>query len=470
MSRLPFDTTAFFRPRHSFHRLRSFHLSPASFQTKSQRSCTSLHSPQQDARTCITPANFSRPFPSSKALVVLGLFVSLVFISSISLAFLGSRREEPHFREVLNQLATESPGFVLFGENVDVDIDEPSVTIRWSVIACGQDFFLPSSVGAHGSELCGLPNSHLHIYVDSNTEPTASYDPSVIPFDRLTGERRSIQNLVQFDSDHVLDVHEAEFYPFDTYFLASTIRLTNFRNVSAPLRKIITIDTVSSFNILIQDVDSVIQIPLNGTTKLPSRDFDMTIRRPGSARSITLLLFTISWMLTHITIGHVLLAKRLTGVKPLIKHLISAGAIVLSIPQLRNSMPDAPGFDGVLIDTIGYFPQMVLSSISVVVLLLMLVAREIDIIQGASTTCPASLSTSRSIARSRPPSSPNTKSTSTEIAQYEMYRLSKHLKGEYVFPPVQPLDVEKEDRRTEVHQRRRTISGIPRAREENSVV
>jgi hypothetical protein len=55
---------------------------------------------------------------------------------------------------------------VLFGESVDVDVDEPSITIRWSILACGQGFVLPESTGTHGSNVCGLPSSSLKIFVD----------------------------------------------------------------------------------------------------------------------------------------------------------------------------------------------------------------------------------------------------------------------------------------------------------------
>jgi len=81
-------------------------------------------------------------------------------------------------------------------------------------------------------------------------------------------------------------------------------------------------------------------------TILPSRDMDMHVWRPGSARLFALFLFTINWLLTHVTVGHVLLARQISGRRPLFKHLVSTGAVLISIPQLRNSMPDAPGLDG----------------------------------------------------------------------------------------------------------------------------
>ncbi len=150
--------------------------------------------------------------------------------------------------------------------------------------------------------------------------------------------------MVQFDSDHVIDVHNARLYPFDSYFLTSTLRAVGFSNESIPIQKLATIDMMSSFDIGTNDMESFSKAE-DGTI-LPSRDIDMQVARPGSARFFTLLLFTISWVLTHVAIGHVLLARRMSGMKPLLKHLVSSGAILISIPQLRNSMPDAPGLDG----------------------------------------------------------------------------------------------------------------------------
>jgi hypothetical protein len=133
-------------------------------------------------------------------------------------------------------------------------------------------------------------------------------------------------------------------YPFDAYFLTSTLRAVDFSNNSVPIQKLTTIDVMSSFNIGTSDIESFSNAT-DGTIR-PSRDIDMHIERPGSARFFTLMLFTVSWVLTHVTIGHVLLARRVAGMTPLFKHLLSSAAILMAIPQLRNSMPDAPGFDG----------------------------------------------------------------------------------------------------------------------------
>lgn len=155
----------------------------------------------------------------------------------------------------------------------------------------------------------------------------------------------SIQNLVQFDSDHTLDVHQDRLYPFDTYFLSSTLRAISFDNQTVPIQKAITIQLTSSFDITTLDLESY-SVPNNSTEQIQGRDFDMYISRPNEARFFALALFCVSWVLAHVTVGHVLLARRQHSRGAVLPHLVSSGAIVIAIPQLRQSMPDAPGLDG----------------------------------------------------------------------------------------------------------------------------
>ncbi|KXN81758.1 hypothetical protein AN958_03684 [Leucoagaricus sp. SymC.cos] len=500
-----FRVAAFFRTRRSFNHLRSFHLSPTEAATNLRLASPHVNnagakhenlSLSKDLRP--VPANLVIPLKGS-TLVTIAIIASLIFIISISFAFLGADVEDPYFRATLDRVAETSPGIVLLGESVDVDVDEPSITIRWSILACGQDYVLPESNGVHGSLGCGLPSLPLRVFVDktSGDEPAATYDPSTIPVNKETGHRRNIQNLVQFDSDHVLDVHNARLYPFDTYFLTSTLRAMGFSNESLPIQKLTTVDVMSSFDIGTVDMESFSKTD-NGTI-LPSRDLDMHVGRPGSARFFTLLLFTVSWVLTHVTIGHVILARRVSGMKPLLKHLVSSGAILISIPQLRNSMPDAPGLDGVLIDEIGYFPQMIISSIATVILLLILAVREFDLIGiqaeaqynrtlrlpstsgNSSMTYPPhhlrftgcrnshlyASSPTPSTRPPRPPSSPTPDSTPAEIAEWERNRMSRHLAGQFVFPPVPSHRAQTSSQTTikplTIHRRVGTLSRIMEA-------
>ncbi|KAF9556752.1 hypothetical protein CPC08DRAFT_710984 [Agrocybe pediades] len=461
--------------RRSFNRLRSFHLSPqevvnarpspqapAGGTTPAKRK-DSLRKNSVSLTAPPRPVNMSIPLRGS-TIVTLAIIASIFFIMAISMAFLGADADEPYFKRTLDTVAATNPGVVLVGESVDVDIDEPSITIRWSIAACGEDFMLPGSAGLHGSSLCGLPSMAMYFFVDNDETPAATYDPLQIPFNRDTGHRRSIQNLVQFDSDHVLDVHEARLYPFDNYKLSSTLRAMSFDNQSIPIRKAVTIDITSSFDIFTIDLDSY-STSANGTQTV-SRDIDMYVSRPNGARFFTLILFAVSWVLTHVTMGHVLIARKLPTLKAVFPHLLSSGAILIALPQIRNSMPDAPGLDGVLIDCIGFFPQMMIAGISTVILLLILGAREFDSMRSPRPPVhplPPMRPRPTSIISQfpRPPPSPTEFSSSQEITQWEMHRLLKHLKGEYVFPPVRSSHrIQPSDPSSPAHRRIKTMSKI----------
>lgn len=334
-------------------------------------------------------------------ILIFTLIFSLLFILALSCSFIGGDEEdEPLFKSMLNDIAMNDPGLVMLGENVDIDVDEPSVTVSWSLVACGDINELSGSSGVHESQ-CGLPSMALWVYADNSPEAIAIYDPSAIPFVRKTGQRRRIENLVRFDSDHTLDVQKARMYPFDTYLLTSTLRAVDTSNITIPIRKLSTIEQVTSFLVEISDVESYEII--NGT-QVPTRDFDLYITRPGQLRFFALLLFGISWMLSHVTIGHVLLARRLVDIKSMTKHLVSAFAILLVIPQLRKSMPDSPALDdGALIDYIGFFPQMIISASCVLTILLLIMLREYDEMEGKQTPRPITV---RPLPRPLPPRTP----------------------------------------------------------------
>jgi len=380
-------------------------------------------------------------------ILTLSIFFSLLFILVISLAFLGEDGDEPYFKKTLDDVAQNTPGIVLLGESVDIDIEESTFTVQWSIVGCGDVYVLANSSGVHGSILCGLPSMPLRIFVDGDINAKADYDPALLPTVKNTGKRRNIQHMVQFESDHALGDHSARLYPFDTYLLTTTLRAVNFINQTVPIEKIAAIDQTSNFNIDTRDLDSY--ITLTDGTQSPSRDADLQASRPGQARAFAILLFAIGWMLTHVCIGYVVLDWYTEMVKSsLIKHLVIAFAILLTLPRLRQSMPDGPAYDGVLIDCIGFFPQSVLSGISVVILLVMLLGHEFNL--GGSSHSPSSSSSfptlppkptvNKSLQKVSKPTKKLSfgRTSSIHIEQNDLSRLIRHLNGEFVYPPPKP--------------------------------
>ena len=171
---------------------------------------------------------------------------------------------------------------------------------------------------------------------------------------------------MQFDSDHVLDVHNQYLYPFDTYLVTSTLRITipglnSSVAQSIPIIAMPVIKFSSSFTFVSADTD--VQAVSNGTV-INERLLEIRIERPGDSRTYAVFLFGINWVLSHFNFAIVVLSVmqgrkrasllRNTPVRPhkskdALKQLAGALAVLLVIPQLRDAMPDAPGFDGVLI-------------------------------------------------------------------------------------------------------------------------
>ena len=165
----------------------------------------------------------------------------------------------------------------------------------------------------------------------------------------LTVESFSVQNLHQFDSDNVLNVHEARLYPFDTYKLTSTLRaVDSSTNQIMPIMRLLTITDTSSFIVSSSDSASYYTSANDSSVQVPSRNIQLDMKRPGEARFFALMLFGVSWMLAHATVAYVALAWKADDTEKTVKYLVFSVLTMLVIPQIRNAMPDAPGYDGML--------------------------------------------------------------------------------------------------------------------------
>ncbi|KAG2001810.1 hypothetical protein CC2G_013009 [Coprinopsis cinerea AmutBmut pab1-1] len=333
--------------RNTFLHLRSFHLLPS----KANTPLTSPTSPRSDGREGLPLSSRRERFDNitirGTTIVVLATLASIVFICSITVALIGRASDNyDQFTSALDEVSRFNPGILLVGEGVDIDIDEPSVTIRWFVVACGGDSVLQGSKGVLDHKACGLPVTGVNIFVDNNANPSFAYDPVLVPFDEDTARRKSLESAIHFETSHVLDVHQARQYPFDTYRLQIEFRAAALvANQTLPLSisRVLTVDQTSSFNV--DSTDFRRYMVLN-EIRSPTQRVDLHIKRPGSARLFTLLLYAISWLLTHICIGQVVIAKRGDGSRLLLCCLAICAGTLLALPQLRNSMPDAPGLDG----------------------------------------------------------------------------------------------------------------------------
>lgn len=110
---------------------------------------------------------------------------------------------------------------------------------------------------------------------------------------------------------------------------------------------------------------------------------------------------------------------------------------------------------------------MVIIGLSTITLLLILVVREYDNMQNTPLTgAVPPMHHQRPALISQFPRPPRGSSSSMEIAQWEMHRLIKHLKGQYVFPPIKPSHrLQPSDPTQSSHRRVKTMSKIMEAGE-----
>ena len=156
--------------------------------------------------------------------------------------------------------------------------------------------------------------------------------------------------MLQFDSDHTLDVDQYLLYPFDTYTVASTIRIVDMdNNATLPIITLALSKTSSSnsFEVSWQETDTF-STDVNGTQSI-SRDIDVKVSRPSRAIAVTMFYFAISWTLTHLAICFAVLSYQDPTLEGPLKGVIIAFAGVLAVPYWRCAMPDAPDTDGGLL-------------------------------------------------------------------------------------------------------------------------
>ena len=159
-----------------------------------------------------------------------------------------------------------------------------------------------------------------------------------------------VQNQVQLDNDLILDVHNTHLYPFDTYLVSTSLRVTtsnsSVKDLPVSIIGLPVIKYTPSFTISSRSAD--ILVPVDEDKEL-GKHLELEIRRPAHARAYTMLVFGINWAHCHVSMGIVLLAilrRERASSRQISKQVIGAFAIMMAIPQLRSVMPDAPGLDG----------------------------------------------------------------------------------------------------------------------------
>ncbi|KAI0304354.1 hypothetical protein B0F90DRAFT_1666861 [Multifurca ochricompacta] len=228
-------------------------------------------------------------------------------------------------------------------------------------IAYEEAYILSGSGGIQGVKECGLPNMAVDIFVDGKVirsrkgdNPAINYDPADVSFTSTSAnEARNT-----YAPETVLQRGRLP-YPLDIYALSTSLSVVG------------------------HEVE----------TQSQSKEFI----RVGESFCVRTLVHKLA--LTHLALGQLILAFHCANPPTLNIHLGVVIAILFGIVQLRKSMPREPDLGGEICnsivsgrgraemwyfgrngngpDIVGYFPQMIITSICAFVLMVLVIKRGI---------------------------------------------------------------------------------------------
>ncbi|KAG8948798.1 hypothetical protein FRC04_009261 [Tulasnella sp. 424] len=280
----------------------------------------------------------------------------------------------------------EQEGIFLEGHIYGIDIDNRTIDASWVIGGCGSYALNHSDQIVVGGG-CRMVNRRIDIYVGGGTTQNDStvwsYDPSLHPIDTKTGEALYIQGLNEFQTSQLIDIGSARIlgedwtqqhaYPFDFYWWRTSLVFVNPQNISEdiPLIHVTPTDLTDNF---VPSVSS--EVPINQTLvtldgsvrTLAGRKVNVRLDRNATTKTFVMMIFFINWGLTIVVLHITVLSLVSKDVRLLEGVVILPVTVILTIPALRALFPESPPF-GIFIDNIGLFLQMILVSISSIVLL-----------------------------------------------------------------------------------------------------
>lgn len=159
----------------------------------------------------------------------------------------------------------------------------------------------------------------------------------------------SVQAINEFPTTHVLEVidwrgvDQIYAYPFDTYYLDTSIIALNGNNKEASLLDIIPVDSTDNFTPYILESYFIARpSPVNRHTLVNARHVRIALRRTILTQFFVMSLFLTNWALTGVVVYITICAN--DGVEMKNSILVLPLSVVVTIPTLRSLWIGAPGF------------------------------------------------------------------------------------------------------------------------------
>jgi len=314
-------------------------------------------------------------------LLILGHCLAVIIAILMILLFVVSLREKNQAQSVIDGAAGQS-GIIFLGHIYMIDVVNKTINISWLIIGCGLGFMVPNWDLYYGSAYCGQLAIPIDVFIDGSTTATVSYSPNNTP--KLYGTVPFyLQKLNEFQTTQLLNIEgafvgsgsrrsiffDAEYsFPWETYNLATTFVAVNHKNNTVlPILRVAPVDSANDFSPAFLDWPST--IPFNGTAEATSRSMYLFLKRTPLAKAFSVTIFAVNWLLTGLVVFVTVVAFQRSKERMPDALLLLPVTVILIVPSLCALMAGSPAF-GILLDTLGLFPQMIIVSLCSFLLLL----------------------------------------------------------------------------------------------------
>jgi len=277
-------------------------------------------------------------------------------------------------------LDPDQTGLFFLGNIYNVDIPSRIVSVSWLIGACGD----LRSTTPYQHHPCRAPKIPVAVYINGAPQPTFKYDPTLQPHTNQTGLMSApyVQALDEYQTTHFLDVYtqllhikniqinidQAYYYPFDIFYMETHIVAINLSDTNFSAIPINSIGFAGYSNNLVPYVTDSASTTLFNGTMVTSRYAYLTLKRTNVSKGFVLVIFVVNWLLTLSVVYVTMVAlfdKNLQLPDGIVVLPIS---VILTLTGLRALFVDSPPF-GILFDIIGIFLQMIIVSMSSIVLI-----------------------------------------------------------------------------------------------------
>ncbi|KAG8958824.1 hypothetical protein FRC03_008788 [Tulasnella sp. 419] len=314
------------------------------------------------------------------------------------------------FGNISEFIPPNSSGVILLASITRIELEQLEASITWLPLGCGSEYTtIPISATIdtpnwyshfplkNAGSQCGRLNKPVEIVV--NTGDPFRYDPEEDSYEfvegsqhgagapNFAGSRTWIPSIVTFNTTEKLNPqfavsrgwNAAAYYPWDAYKVLMRIWVSapspnsTEKGTAIPVVKVLSLD--SPTGLPVESGSWEVVRKSNGVVIDVATEALFLIYRHAAVKGFAMVIFFVNWGLMLIMVWILVLAATDRSMKIPKEILLLPITAILTIPQLRATMPGVPNAFGILIDIPGYLFVMIVVVLCAIAIVLLMTHR-----------------------------------------------------------------------------------------------